>query len=107
MSRFAELISSRRVPHFAVLALVSVGFGGCSADTSSRFSDNSFSNPFASRGAPESTGSVHQGYPQQNYQQQNYQQPGYQQQGYQRQGYQQGYPQPQRELPQYTRPRSA
>jgi murein DD-endopeptidase MepM/ murein hydrolase activator NlpD len=107
MSRFAELISSRRVPHFAVLALVSVGFGGCSADTSSRFSDNSFSNPFASRGAPESTGSVHQGYPQQNYQQQNYQQPGYQQPGYQQQGYQQGYPQPQRELPQYARPRPA
>lgn len=92
MSRFAELISSRRVPHFAVLALVSVGFGGCSADTSTRFSDNSFSNPFASRGAPESTGSIHQGYPQQNYQQQ---------------GYQQEYPQPQRELPQYARPRSA
>jgi murein DD-endopeptidase MepM/ murein hydrolase activator NlpD len=102
MSRFAELISSRRVPHFAVLALVSVGFGGCSADTSTRLSDNSFSNPFASRGAPESTGSVHQGYPQQNYQHQNYQQPSYQQQGYQ-----QGYPQPQRELPQYARPRPA
>ncbi|MEH2508850.1 murein DD-endopeptidase MepM/ murein hydrolase activator NlpD [Nitrobacteraceae bacterium AZCC 1564] len=93
MSRFAELISSRRVPHFAVLALVSVGFGGCSADTSTRLSDNSFSNPFASRGAPESTGSVHQGYPQQSYQQPSYQQ--------------QGYPQPQRELPQYARPRSA
>ncbi|WP_424631263.1 peptidoglycan DD-metalloendopeptidase family protein [Bradyrhizobium sp. SYSU BS000235] len=102
MSRFAELISSRRVPHFAVLALVSVGFGGCSADTSTRLSDNSFSNPFASRGAPESTGSVHQGYPQQNYQQHNYQQPSYQQQSYQ-----QGYPQPQRELPQYARPRPA
>lgn len=78
MSRFAELISSRRVPHFAVLALVSVGFGGCSADTQTRFSDNSFSNPFASRSAPESTGSVQQG----------------------------GYQQP-RELPQYSRPRNA
>jgi murein DD-endopeptidase MepM/ murein hydrolase activator NlpD len=107
MSRFAELISSRRAPHFAVLALISVGFGGCSADTQSRFSDNSFSNPFASRGAPESTGSVHQGYQQQGYQpqQQNYppQQQNYQSQGYQQQSYQQ----PQRELPQYSRPRPA
>jgi murein DD-endopeptidase MepM/ murein hydrolase activator NlpD len=80
MSRFVELISSRRAPHFVVLALVSVGFGGCSADTSTRFSDTSFSNPFASRNdAPQSTGSV----PQNNYQQ------------------------PPRELPQYSRPRSA
>lgn len=80
MSRFVELISSRHAPHFVVLALVSVGFGGCSADTSTRFSDSSFSNPFASRNdAPQSTGSV----PQQNYQQ------------------------PPRELPQYSRPRSA
>ncbi|MCF2523727.1 peptidoglycan DD-metalloendopeptidase family protein [Bradyrhizobium sp. G127] len=80
MSRFVELISSRRAPHFVVLALVSVGFGGCSADTSTRFSDTSFSNPFASRNdAPQSTGSV----PQTNYQQ------------------------PPRELPQYSRPRSA
>jgi murein DD-endopeptidase MepM/ murein hydrolase activator NlpD len=80
MSRFVELISSRRAPHFAVLALVSVGFGGCSADTSTRFSDTSFSNPFASRNdSPQSTGSV----PQNNYQQQP------------------------RELPQYSRPRSA
>lgn len=78
MSRFVELISSRHAPHFVVLALVSVGFGGCSADTQTRFSDTSFSNPFASRsGAPESTGSV----------QQHNTQP--------------------RELPQYNRPRSA
>jgi murein DD-endopeptidase MepM/ murein hydrolase activator NlpD len=61
MSRFVELLSSRRVPHFAVLALVSVAFGGCSADTQSRFSDSSFSNPFASRSA-DATGSVQQGY---------------------------------------------
>jgi murein DD-endopeptidase MepM/ murein hydrolase activator NlpD len=61
MSRFVELLSSRRVPHFAVLALVSVGFGGCSADTQSRFADSSFSNPFASRNA-DATGSVQQGY---------------------------------------------
>lgn len=80
MSRFVELISSRHAPHLVVLALVSVGFGGCSADTSTRFSDNSFSNPFASRGAPEATGSVRQN---------NY----YQQQP--------------RELPQYSRPQAA
>ena len=91
MPRFAELFGSRHVPHFAVLALVSVGFGGCSADTSSRFTNNpspSFSNPFSgmsnpfasknsSSNAPESTGSV-----------------------------QQGNAQP-RELPQYNRPRTA
>ncbi len=51
MSRFVELISSRHAPHFVVLTLVSVGFGGCSADTQTRFSDTSFSNPFASRSA--------------------------------------------------------
>lgn len=61
MSRFVELLSSRHVPHLAVLALVSVGFGGCSADTQSRFADSSFSNPFASRSA-DATGSVQQGH---------------------------------------------
>ncbi len=94
MSRFVELISSRHAPHFVVLTLVSVGFGGCSADTQTRFSDTSFSNPFASRS--EATGSVpsnYRGAPQQ--------QPSYQQQpAYQQQSYQQ----PQRELPQYARP---
>lgn len=82
MSRFVELISSRHAPHFVVLALVSVGFGGCSADTSTRFQDTSFSNPFASRG-PETTGSVQQG------------------------GYQSNYQQQPRELPQYARPRTS
>jgi murein DD-endopeptidase MepM/ murein hydrolase activator NlpD len=87
MPRFAELISSRHAPQLAVLALVSVGFGGCSADTNSRFTNNpspqfsnpfsGFSNPFASsKPALESTGSV-----------------------------QQSNAQP-RELPQYSRPRS-
>lgn len=83
MSRFVELISSRHAPHFVVLALVSVGFGGCSADTSTRFSDTSFSNPFASRGA-ETTGSVQQG-----------------------NNYQNNYQQQPRELPQYARPRTS
>ena len=54
MSRVAELLRSRRVPQIAVLALMSVGFAGCSADMQTRLSD--FSNPFASQ--PEATGSV-------------------------------------------------
>src|SRR5258707_11832249 len=57
MSRVAELLRSRRVPHVAVLALMSVGFAGCSADMTTRFSQNSFSNPFSSPQA-EATGSV-------------------------------------------------
>src|SRR3954447_13274646 len=56
MSRVVELLCSRRVPHVAVLALMSIGFAGCSADMSTRLSQNPFSNPFASQ--PEATGSV-------------------------------------------------
>src|SRR3974390_3141542 len=56
MSRVVELLCSRRVPHVAVLALMSFGFAGCSADMSTRLSQNSFSNPFASQ--PDATGSV-------------------------------------------------
>jgi murein DD-endopeptidase MepM/ murein hydrolase activator NlpD len=56
MSRIAELLCSRRMPQVAVLTLMSVGFAGCSADMQTRFSDSSFSNPFASQ--PEATGSV-------------------------------------------------
>src|SRR6267142_4290133 len=56
MSRLAELLRSRRVPQVAVLALMSVGFAGCSADMQTRLSQDSFSNPFASQ--PEATGSV-------------------------------------------------
>ncbi len=56
MSRFVELLCSRRLPHAAALALISFGFAGCSADMSTRLSQNSFSNPFASQ--PEATGSV-------------------------------------------------
>jgi murein DD-endopeptidase MepM/ murein hydrolase activator NlpD len=96
MSRFVELISSRHAPHFVVLALVSVGFGGCSADTQTRFSDTGFSNPFASRSAPESTGSVPNNYRGAPYQSQPQPQP--QQQS--------SYQQP-RELPQYARQQSA
>jgi murein DD-endopeptidase MepM/ murein hydrolase activator NlpD len=56
MPRVVELLYSRRLPHAAVLALMSFGFAGCSADMSTRLSQNSSSNPFASQ--PEATGSV-------------------------------------------------
>jgi murein DD-endopeptidase MepM/ murein hydrolase activator NlpD len=56
MSRVVELLCSRRTPQVAVLALMSFGFAGCSADTQTRMSQNSFSNPFTSQ--PETTGTV-------------------------------------------------
>src|SRR5260370_27909216 len=57
MYRIVELLCSRRAPQVAALALISIGFAGCSADMSTRLSQNSFSNPFASQ--PEAaTGSV-------------------------------------------------
>jgi murein DD-endopeptidase MepM/ murein hydrolase activator NlpD len=56
MSRVVELLCSRRTPQVAVLALMSFGFAGCSADMQSRLSQNSLSNPFTSQ--PEATGSV-------------------------------------------------
>src|ERR1700754_4283666 len=56
MSRVVELLRSRRVPQAAALALISVAFAGCSADTSSRFQASNFSNPFASQ--PEATASL-------------------------------------------------
>jgi murein DD-endopeptidase MepM/ murein hydrolase activator NlpD len=56
MSRVVELLCSRRMPHVAVLALMSIGFAGCSADMSTRLSQKNFSNPFASQ--PEATGSA-------------------------------------------------
>jgi murein DD-endopeptidase MepM/ murein hydrolase activator NlpD len=55
MSRFVELLRSRGAPRFAVLALMSVGFSGCSGDMSTRLSQNN-SNPFAFE--PQATGSV-------------------------------------------------
>jgi murein DD-endopeptidase MepM/ murein hydrolase activator NlpD len=55
MSAVVELLYSRRVPQVAVLALISFGFAGCSADMSSRLSQTSLTNPFASQ---EATGSV-------------------------------------------------
>jgi murein DD-endopeptidase MepM/ murein hydrolase activator NlpD len=56
MPRVVELLCSRRIPQVAVLALMSFGFAGCSADTQTRLSQNSFSNPFSSQ--PETTASV-------------------------------------------------
>jgi murein DD-endopeptidase MepM/ murein hydrolase activator NlpD len=55
MSGVVELLCSRRVPQIAVLALMSIGFAGCSADMQTRLSQNSLSNPFASG---EATGAV-------------------------------------------------
>src|SRR3954469_121893 len=55
MSSVVELLCSRRTPQVAVLALMSVGFAGCSADMQTRLSQNS--SPFASQQA-EATGSV-------------------------------------------------
>ena len=52
MSGVIELLCSRRVPSVAVLALIGVGFAGCSADMSTRLSQN----PFASQ--QEATASV-------------------------------------------------
>ena len=52
MFRVVELL--RRAPHLAALAVMSVGFAGCSADTT-RFA----SNPFSSEPRPpEATGTV-------------------------------------------------
>jgi murein DD-endopeptidase MepM/ murein hydrolase activator NlpD len=44
MSPVVELLYSRRVPHAAALALISLAFAGCSADMSTRL--QSLSNPF-------------------------------------------------------------
>ena len=52
MSGVVELLYSRRVPQVAALALMSIGFAGCSGDMSTRFSQN----PFDSQS--EATGTV-------------------------------------------------
>jgi murein DD-endopeptidase MepM/ murein hydrolase activator NlpD len=49
------MLRSRRVPHFAVLALTSIGFAGCSADTSTRFG---YANPPSNSRGQDATGSV-------------------------------------------------
>src|SRR5215475_2048400 len=55
MFAVAELLYSRRLPQVAALALISSGLAGCSGDMSTRLSQTSLPNPFASQ---ESTGSV-------------------------------------------------
>lgn len=67
MSRVVELLCSRRSPQVAVLALMSIGFAGCSADMSTRLSQTfdsnqisrSSSRDFGWQGG-EATGSVPQ-----------------------------------------------
>jgi murein DD-endopeptidase MepM/ murein hydrolase activator NlpD len=60
MSRVVALLCSRRVPQFAALVLVSIGFAGCSADMSTRLAQNqnspSQTSPFGWQ--RETTGSV-------------------------------------------------
>src|SRR6478752_675953 len=56
MSRVVELLRSRRVPQVAVLALMSVGFAGCSADMQTRLSQDTLANPFNYQA--EATGAV-------------------------------------------------
>ena len=52
-----ELLGSRGVTQLVVLALIALGLAGCSANMSTRFSQNSYSgNPFAFD--PQPTGSV-------------------------------------------------
>src|SRR6476620_5997774 len=54
MFHVVELRCAPRLPHVAVLALISIGFAGCSAAMSTRLSQDS--NPFASQ--PEAAASV-------------------------------------------------
>jgi murein DD-endopeptidase MepM/ murein hydrolase activator NlpD len=67
MSSVVELLCSRRAPQVAVLALMSVGFAGCSADMSTRLSqDFGPAQPVQSSGfgwQRETTGSVPQAAP--------------------------------------------
>jgi murein DD-endopeptidase MepM/ murein hydrolase activator NlpD len=58
MSRVVELLYSRRLPHVAALALISIGFAGCSADMQSRFATDGGSQPSQFGWQRETTGSV-------------------------------------------------
>ena len=51
MPRIVELLCSRRMPQVTVLALMSIGFAGCSGDMQTRLSQDYLSNPFASEAA--------------------------------------------------------
>jgi murein DD-endopeptidase MepM/ murein hydrolase activator NlpD len=52
MFRTVELLCSRRAPHVAVLALMSIGFAGCSSDMQSRLSENPFESTASVPPAP-------------------------------------------------------
>lgn len=55
MVRVVDLLGPRRAPQLAAVALATVGLAGCSADTSSRFAQDSFlTSPYSSR----TTGSI-------------------------------------------------
>jgi murein DD-endopeptidase MepM/ murein hydrolase activator NlpD len=58
MSRVVALLCSRRAPHVAVLALMSIGFAGCSADMSTRLAQSSPSQSSPFGWQREATGSV-------------------------------------------------
>jgi murein DD-endopeptidase MepM/ murein hydrolase activator NlpD len=53
----AEPSRSLSIPHVLILGAVGLAAAGCSSDTG-RFGDAAFSNPFASKSAAETTGSV-------------------------------------------------
>ena len=100
MSGIVELLSSRRAPQAAILAMMSFAFSGCSADMQTRLSQDSLSNPFGQR---EATGSVQRPASRSYQTQQNYN--GGQSYGGQGQSSGGGsYDQQPRELPQYARP---
>lgn len=79
MSSVVELLCSRRAPQVAVLALMSIGFAGCSADMQTRLSQN----PFQDSQAPQRSSN---------------------QFGWQRETTGSVQPPERRELPQYQRP---
>src|SRR6202521_6265997 len=58
MSRVVELLCSRRLPRVAALALMSIGFAGCSADMQSRFATDGGTQPSQFGWQRETTGSV-------------------------------------------------
>jgi murein DD-endopeptidase MepM/ murein hydrolase activator NlpD/nucleoid-associated protein YgaU len=54
MSRAVELLCSRRAPHAAVLALMSIGFAGCSSDMQTRLSESPFAQQESTASVPSS-----------------------------------------------------
>src|SRR5277367_3942810 len=54
MSRAVELLCSRRAPHAAVLALMSIGFAGCSSNMQTRLSESPFAQQESTASVPSS-----------------------------------------------------